>query len=132
MILNQFKLPDEVYERYQAEAKERQMSVGDVLRERLLLAEDLDPREKPLILFGGATMQAIESYLGGGQLKSATDLLSKVSKLAAVGFGRHDFVLSAIQAQELMHRAKKLGLTTEQLLDRMWIKISEDFFKYVP
>lgn len=132
MILNNFKLSDEVYETYLQEAADRKVKVGDLLRERLEKAVALDPRDHPLILTGGRTMQQIEDHLGGGNIRGAEDLLQKVRRLANIKFGEHEFVISPGQYQELAHRATKLGLTHEQFIARMWTKISEDFFRYVP
>jgi hypothetical protein len=132
MVLNNFTIPDDLFIIYRDEAMSRKISLGDLLRERLQKAVGCDPREHPLILTGGRTMQQIEGHLGGGQLKSAEDLLKKVRRLASIKFGAHEFVLSPGQLEELTFRAAKTGRSIDRLIAEIWRRVSEDFFKYVP
>lgn len=125
-------IPDDLFDVYAREAKERNTDPGEVIRQRLIKAVGLDPRERPIVLTGGRTMQAVEERLGGGNLKGAEDLLEKITKLASIRFGAHEFQITPGQWRELAFRATKTGRTPEQLIEAIYLKMSTTFFEYVP
>lgn len=140
------RVDDDLFAIFKAEALERKMTPGAVIRERLGRAVALDPRERGVVLSGGRTLHLIEQHLGGGDLKGAEDLLEKVRKLASVRlkspdlgdtsggepFGDRYFQLTTGQLQELVHRSAKTGRTLDQLVEEIWRRVGEDFFRYVP
>ena len=125
-------IDDDLWEIYREESIERRMNPGDVIRERLQRAVGLDPRDRGVVLTGGRTMQLIEERLGGGHLKSAEDLLAKVANLASIQFGVHEFVITPGQYRELVFRAQKTGRTIEELVQEIYRRMQQDFWRYVP
>lgn len=125
-------IPDDLFDIYAREAAERLTDPGNVIRQRLIKAVGLDPRERPIILTGGQVMQQIEERLGGGNLRDGQDLLNKITKLASVKFGEHEFKITPGQFRELAFRATKTGRTPEQLIETMYQKMSQVFWEYVP
>lgn len=125
-------IPDDLWEIYRVESLERHVDPGDLLRDRLARAVGLDPRDRAIVLTGGRTMQLIEEKLGGGQLKSAEDLLAKVTNLAVIKFGAHEFTITPGQYRELAFRASKTGRSIDQLIESIYQKMQETFFEYVP
>lgn len=126
------QLDDDLFEMYMQEAIERRMEVGDILRERLKRSIALDPRTRCMVLDDGRLLQQLEEYLGGGQLKGTADLVNKVSRLAKIKFGEHEFRLTAGQFEELAWRAKKTGRTVDQQMTVIFQRMRETFFTYVP
>lgn len=129
-----FTMDDDLLEFYQHEAKERKIQGGTavVLNERLKRAVALDPRERTIIITGGRAREIIEEKLGGGQLRDTEDLLRKISNLAAIRFGMHEFQITPGQWRELAFRATKTGKTIEQLVEAIYVKMQATFFEYVP
>lgn len=129
-----FTIDDEVFEHYQHETTERRPpgGIAGVLNERLKRAIPLDPRDRVIIITGGRAREIIEEKLGGGQLKDTEDLLRKVSNLAAIRFGMHEFQITPGQWRELAHRATKTGKTIEQLIEAIYQRMQATFFEYVP
>lgn len=129
-----FTLDDETLEHYQHESKERHVpgGVAQVLNERLRRAIPLDPRDRPIIITGGRAREIIEEKLGGGNLKDTEDLLRKVTALAVIKFGEHEFKLTAGHYRELAFRATKTGKSVDQLLQETFTKMQAQFFEYVP
>lgn len=127
-----FTIDDDLFEFYNNEAKQRRMSPADVLNERLKRAIGLDPRERAIILTGGRVMSLVEEKLGGGNLKNAEDLLRKVTALASIRFGEHEFKITPGQWREIAFRATKMHLTPEQVVERMYTEMQKTFFAYVP
>lgn len=125
-------IDDELWDIYREESIARKMNPGDVIRERLAKAVALDPRDRGIIISGGRTMQILEEKLGGGHLKSAEDLLNKVTNLAGIRFGLHEFVISPGQFRELTFRAQKTGKTIEQLVESIYKRMQATFWEYVP
>lgn len=127
----QLTIDDDVFEIYKQEAMERRIFPSEVIAERLKRAVGLDPRERTAILAGG-TMRLLEERLGGGDIKSGEDLLKKVTALASIRFGAHEFVLTIGQYRELAFRAQKTNLTIEELVQRTYQKMQATFFEYTP
>lgn len=127
-------IDDDTFEIYKTEARERGANVGTVIAERLTKAVALDPRTRALVLDGGLIMQKIEEKLGGGTLTGTEDLLRKVTNLASIKFGAHEFQITPGQYRELAFRATKVGggITVEDLIKRMYDTIAKNFFEYTP
>lgn len=127
-------IDDDLFEIYKTEAGQRGVPVGQVISERLARAVALDPRTRAMVLDGGMVMQKIEEKLGGGQVKGAEDLLKKVTNLASIRFGSHEFQITPGQYRELAFRATKMGSgkTPEDLIAEIYRRMQATFFEYVP
>lgn len=123
-------IADDLALEYQEEARERNLTIQEVVTDRVRRAASLDPRQRYIIL-EGRLLQRMEEVLGCS-LMSAELTLAKVQRLARVKFGAHEIYLTPGQMEELQFRAKKLGQSMDQLLAGMWLKLSEEFFSHVP
>lgn len=124
------QLNDDLAATYQEEATERDLTLGQVLVDRLNRAGQLDPRDRYVILCGN-TRDRMEQTLGGGHIQSAEDLLLKVGRLARIKFGDHAIPMTAGQAEELAHRAHKRGVPVSRLIEEIWTRMAPDFFNNV-
>jgi hypothetical protein len=125
-------IDDELAEFYQKEATSRHVAIGTIINERLAQAKPLDPRHRALVIGDTDVIQRLERALGGGHLLGERDLVCKVERLARIEFGPHTFQITPGQFEELKFRATKTGRSVEQLVDAMYTKMSEDFFRAVP
>lgn len=123
-------LPDDLAADYQTEADSRHLDLETVLVGRLKSADELDPRQRYLIIVGRVRDQ-LEAKLGGGHLQNANDLFRKVDRLAKIKFGEHEIVLTAGQLEELVWRSEKIGKSIDRMLAEMWQRISQEFFSNV-
>lgn len=125
------QIDDDLAEKYCQEAAARGLELPVVLVDRLRRAEPLDPRGRYVIL-EGQTREQMEGTLGGGQISSAEDLLTKVQRLARIRFGDHEIPLTAGQFEEIKWRAHKLGRTVPQVMEIIANKLKADVFEYAP
>lgn len=134
MIIERLRIDDDLYTGYLEETVQTHgdsTAILEVIADRLKRAVSLRPNSR-YILLTDAARDAMENLLGGGSLKSADDLLTRVSRLAQIRFG--DRVLKDLTPgmyEELALRAEKQGKTLDQMLDEAWRVFTRDFFTLV-
>jgi hypothetical protein len=124
-------LDDDLYADYLRESQSRKIPLNTILNERLLLAEPLDPRNRPIVISDTGIVQHLEQVIGGGSIKDQYDLSAKVTRLARIGFGDHTFKITPGQFEELKFRATKTGRTVEQLIADLYTRMAQDLFRTV-
>lgn len=124
------KLDDDLVARYEPYATEAKLPVATIL-ERQLARFAAHPPAQQVIPLDRATLQQLESLLGGGTLKSAADLVARTRAYASITLGKVVLDLSPAQKQELVHRATKQGRTPEAVVQELVAQVTTDLF-YTP
>lgn len=130
-MIARIQIPDEIAEEYQTEALARNITLDQLLSERLVKALPLDPRGRYIIL-EGRNRERLEERLGQMPVLNAEDLLAKVSRLARIKFGDHEIMLTAGQLEEIAWRAHKRDKPVEVILQETYDAFAKDFFTLVP
>jgi hypothetical protein len=129
-------LPDDLYALYAEEAQARstggrKVTVEHLLLGRLQLAVTLDPTQRHLLVHA-PTLERLEQKLGGGHVRSETQLADRVERLARVRFGDYEIQLTPAQYEEIAFRANKQGRTIDEMLKLTWQHLQQEFFTRVP
>jgi len=129
MILN-LRVDDETYQHYADEAEATGSQPILVIEDRLKRALVLTPNSRYIILADG-TRDRMEQILGGGSLKSAEDLLTRVQRLGHVKFGEHTIEITPGQMEEIIYRAAKMGRSVDDLIKEAYGIFARDFFTLI-
>lgn len=123
-------IPDDLFDFYETEAIESQQPIESVIEYRLRHGQALAPSGRFVIL-SGAELTAIEARLGGGHVMSAKDLVTKVARLGSIQFGHHEIRMTPGQMEEIAFRARKQGKTIAQVVQAVWMRLQDEFFRHV-
>jgi len=124
-------LDDDLADSYAEEATERNLSLTQVLVDRLNRAGELDPRDRYLIV-AGRSREQIEALTGGLPLSDVADLTERIRRLASIRFGAHDFHLTPGQMQEVTRLAGRQSKSTARYLQEVWETFTSEFFVRLP
>lgn len=124
------KLSDDLLVRYDAMAQEYKQPLDTLLERQLARFADFPPTIRVVPLSGDA-LQGIEHILGGGQIRTAADLVSRVKSYAQVTLGSVVIDFSPAQKAELVHRATKRGLPPDQVVKELVALLLDQMFDAV-
>lgn len=130
MITVRLELPDATYEQFEEEAQRVRQPLERVITNRVLTVGQI-PTGARVILLTGETLDQLEQILGGGSILNAEDLLKKVERLAGISFVHLRLPFSPSQLEQLQEKARRQGLTVEQLVHRTAPRVYEQFFDLV-
>lgn len=83
------------------------------------------------VVIGGEALEVLETILGGGSILNAADLRRKVERLAGISFLHIRLPFTPNQLETLAEKARRNGLTVEQLAERTAPRMYEQFFDLV-
>ncbi len=124
------KLSDDLLVRYDAMAHEFKQPLDQLLDRQLARFVDFPPTVRVVPLSGEA-LQGIEQILGGGQIRTAVDLVARVKSYAQITLGNVVIDCSPAQKAELVHRATKRGLPPDVLVKEMVDLLLDQLFESV-
>lgn len=110
----EIQIPDELYARYELQARSRDYAVKRELSERLQAFVEAPPKDR-VILLRRHTREAIEKILNCSLL-SDEELVDRVTRLAQLSIGEVRLEFSPGQLAEMKRRADKNGRTFEEEL----------------
>lgn len=123
-------LPDVLVETYQALADARGISLDQALVLQLTRFQTVALGERVLTLHGPAR-ERLEALLGYGQLASPEDLVAKVERWAGITIGGIRLDFSPGQLEEIAYRADRLGISAEEEVRRVVVRMEELFFQHL-
>lgn len=110
-----FSIPDELYEKYQAQAERKTRNgVADEILERLERFADI-PADQRAICVVGDTRRELETVFQT-TVNSPEDLVTKVKRLCTVKIGPCERSLTAGELVTLQTQAQFMGLPPDQYL----------------
>jgi hypothetical protein len=124
------KLSDDLLVRYDAMAQEYKQPLDTLLERQLARFADFPPTVR-VVPLSGETLQRVETLLGGGQIRTAADLLARVKSYAQVTLGNVVIDFSPAQKAELVHRATKRGLPPDQVVKELVALLLDQMFDAV-
>lgn len=128
MITLTLQVDAESYQKFHDRAVARKVPVETVIQQHLRATMHVPVGTKYLIMEQD-DLVALEGILGGGSLLNSGDLRRKVERLAGISFHHVRLPFTPNQLEELAHRAERLSLTSEQLIERIGQKLYEQFFQ---
>ena len=124
------KLSDDLLVRYDAMAQEYKQPLDTLVERQLSRFADFPPTVR-VVPLSGETLQRVETLLGGGQIRTAADLLARVKSYAQVTLGNVVIDFSPAQKAELVHRATKRGLPPDQVVKELDALLLDQMFDAV-
>lgn len=121
---------DDVIAKMQKESDEVRRSLEDIAAIRIKASMKLPLRERAIVASGNE-LEQLETILGGGSLVHGPDLLKKVQRLAGISFLHVRLPFTPNQLELLEEKARRQGLTVDQLVERTAPRIYEQFFDLV-
>ena len=126
------QVDERIYAKVEQLAAAAGRPVGDQLALLVQLAADLRLGKERAVVIAGADLEKLEAMLGGGSVLHSADLVKKVDRLAAVSFRHVRLPFTPNQLEALAEKAKRQGLTVEQLVERTAPRMYEQFFDLIP
>lgn len=120
-------LSDDLVSQYLVHARASRLPIATLLERQLARFVDA-PITQRLVVVTGEPLQALESTLGGGVIKDAADLLTKVHRWAGISIGDIRLQFSPAQLAEIQHRATKQGKTPESICADIVAQLESQFF----
>lgn len=123
------QIPDALYLKLKkaADAADRATTPEQLIARQLQRFGDF-PVTVRTVLVAGDDLEALETTLGGGQVKDGADLLKKVHQWAGITIGNIRVDFSPAQLDEIAHRAEKQGKDPQTIVDDIVRQIAEQFF----
>lgn len=112
----------------QAKADATRLDLELVAQRQLTDAARLLPLGTRVVVLSGATLEALESILGGGSLMHGADCLKKVERLAGISFLHLRLPFTPNQLEWLAEKAAREGTTVERMVERVAPRVYEQFF----
>lgn len=127
------KIPDELYLRYEEAAKRAtpRITTEELLTRQLLRFVDY-PASRRTVVATGDALERMEKLLGGGQIQTPEQLLSKIRAWAGISLGNIRLSFTQAQLEEIAHRAEKQGKTPKEVAQAIVEQIADQFFNAVP
>lgn len=119
----------ELADRIMHEANRLGLSPQLIALWHLRVGLDIEQGNRAVIL-QGEDLTALEQRLGGGQIPTSADLVTRVERLARIEFGGHEIRLTPAELEELAWRARKNNKTVAQIVQQVWLSLNEQFFSY--
>ncbi len=124
------KLSDDLLVRYSAMAQEYIQPRDTLLERQLARFADFPPTAR-IVPLSGEHLQRVETLLGGGQIRTAADLLARVQSYAPVPLGHVVIDLTPALKAEVVHRAPKRGVPPDVVVQELVALILDQAFDAV-
>lgn len=127
------KIPDDLYLRYEAAAKTAtpRVTAEALLVQQLTRFADY-PASRRTVVATGDLLEKIETLLGGGQIQTPEQLLTKIRAWAGISIGNIRLSFTPAQLEEIAHRAAKQEKTPREIAEAIVVQLADQFFNAVP
>lgn len=124
------QIDDEIAETYERRLRANQ-TLEQVLAIQLKRYQHVDPRDR-IILIDPPVARELEKVTNHLPLRSADDLVKRVSEMAELSIGQIRFRFTPAQWRELKHRAERWRMPLAVYAARIVRQIEMQFFNEVP